>query len=194
VSLEGASFGFYDLLKLTNGTEVFLGTIELPAGELSQLRLVLGDGNNMVMDGQTKMLTVPSGSQSGLKLNIHQPIESGITYKLIIDFDAAQSIVESGSSGKYNLKPVLRAGFEAQTGAIKGDVTPVTDAVVYGIKNNDSIATYLDESSSFILKALEAGMYDVVVIPADTTLAKTTVSNVEVTIGNVTVLDTISLE
>lgn len=191
VSLENASMGIYDLLKLTNGTEAFLGEIELPRGELSQLRMILGDNNNLLVDGQTQSLTVPSGSQTGLKLNFNQPIESGVTYKLLIDFDAARSIVKSGASNKYLLKPVLRASFEAQTGAIKGVVTPtITDAVVYGIKNTDSIGTYLDESSGFTLKAVEPGMYNVVIIPSDTsstsTVTKTTVTNVEVTIGEVT--------
>lgn len=197
ISVENAAMGTYDLLKLTNGTEAFLGSIELPQGELSQLRMILGSNNELVVDGETKSLTVPSGSETGLKLNINQLIESGFTYKLVIDFDAARSIVKAGSSGKYLLKPVLRASFEAQTGAITGAVSPTADAVVYGIKGTDSIGTYLDETSSFTLKALEAGIYDVVVIPSDTssssTLTKTTISDVTVTIGEQTNVGTISI-
>ncbi|HET9277454.1 MAG TPA: DUF4382 domain-containing protein, partial [Flavitalea sp.] len=51
-------------------------------------------------------LTVPSGSESGLKIKINKKLNAAIE-TLIIDFDAALSIHEEGT-GDYKLRPVLK--------------------------------------------------------------------------------------
>ena len=195
-SLEGSELGVYDLLTLTNGEEAFLGEIELPAGKLSQIRLILGDGNELTIDGNNVDLTVPSGSQSGLKLNIHEEIEGGITYKLVIDFDAAKSIVKAGNSEKYNLKPVIRAKMEALTGAISGVVEPADiKTVIYGIMNGDSVSTYPDELGQFMLRSLDEGLYKVVAVPKEESgYPDVSIDSVSVTKGEITVLDTLVIQ
>ena len=99
----------YDLLKLVNGANAVIGKSEVPAGTYSQLRLYIGDGSNVVTGGQNYALTTPSGSQSGVKLNIHSTIEADVNYVLTLDFDANQSIVVTGNpiSPKFILKPYL---------------------------------------------------------------------------------------
>ncbi|MFY0625070.1 MAG: DUF4382 domain-containing protein [Reichenbachiella sp.] len=185
-SLENAQPGVYDLLLLTNGEEAFLGEIELPEGQLGQVRLILGDGNVVTVDGQDNDLTVPSGSQSGLKLNVNTDIEAGITYKLVIDFDAAKSVVMAGNSGMYNLKPVIRAQMEATTGAIHGTVTPIDVAsVVYAIVGEDSVSSYPDENGEFLIRALDEATYTVSAVPAeDSGLEAVIVENIAVTVGS----------
>ena len=64
------------------------------------------------------LLTTPSAQHSGLKLNVHAELTEGITYKILLDFDAARSIVKTGS-GAYNLKPVIRTITEATSGLSK---------------------------------------------------------------------------
>ncbi|WP_258105476.1 DUF4382 domain-containing protein [Marinoscillum sp. MHG1-6] len=196
ISLESATMGVYDLLQLTNGEEAFLGEVELPEGKLAQVRLILGTENSLVMDGETYALTTPSGQESGLKLNVHADILAGITYKLVIDFDAAKSVVSAGSSGKYNLKPVIRAVFEATTGAIEGVISPVDSAaVIYAIQGTDTAtSTYPDEDGMFLLRALPEGTYDVVAEPADSTLNTAIESGVGVVIGEVTSVDTLYMD
>lgn len=200
-SLENAETGIFDILKLTNGEEAFLGEIELPAGNLSQIRLVLGDQNSLTIDGESTDLKVPSGSQSGLKVKVNTSIEAGVTYKLVLDFDASKSIVKAGNSGKYNLKPVIRAKMEAQTGAIKGIVASELDgvistnsikAVVYAISGSDSISTYPGNDGQFLIRALEAGTYQVVAVPdSASNLTPVIENNVEVKTGEITSLDTL---
>jgi hypothetical protein len=192
-SLNKSEPGIYDLLELTNGTELFLGEIELPEGELNQIRLILGENNTLIIDQAEINLSTPSAQQSGLKLNIQTTITAGVTYKLIIDFDAAKSVVKAGQSGKYNLKPVLRAQMEAQTGAIEGVVNPANiKSVIYAVKGTDTISTFPDEFGEFLLRALEAGIYSVVASP-DTTGGYTniTLENILVNTGTVTKLDSI---
>lgn len=188
-SLDTAEPGIYDLLKLTNGEEAFLGEVELPEGQLGQVRLVLGNANTLTIDGVETELTVPSGSQSGLKLNVQTEITGGVTYKLILDFDVDKSVVKAGNSGKYNLKPVIRAEMEAQTGAISGSVAPLEiGSTVYAIIGEDTIAsTVPDETGAFLLRALDAETYTVSAAPVEGSgYDAATTEGVAVVVGEVT--------
>src|SRR5690606_21781070 len=53
--------GQYDLLELTNGLDTLLGSIELPPGKISQIRLKLGSENSLVVGGKTHELKTPGG-------------------------------------------------------------------------------------------------------------------------------------
>jgi hypothetical protein len=185
--------GVYNLLELTNGLDTLLGTIELPAGTVSQIRLKLGNNNSLKVDGQTFELATPSGQQSGLKLQIHEVLGEGITYKILLDFDAARSIVKSGN-GSYSLKPVIRTITAAQDGAIKGMVTPIESTpAIYAISGIDTVGTtYTDETGKFILGGLPTGTYKVVFSP-NSNYQVTEKENVSVTIGEVTDLGEVTI-
>ena len=178
--------GQIDLLELVNGTEAMLADESIPAGKLNEIRLHLSDDNILVIGEEEKALTVPSGSASGLKIKLDAELKAGITYKLILDFDAARSVVATGS-GKYNLKPVIHANMEAQTGAISGTVSGLDSGVgvvLYAVQGIDSVSTYPNESGEFLIQALEAGTYDVEAVP-DSETQKITVEDVNVTVGDV---------
>jgi hypothetical protein len=100
--------GVYDLLTLQNDVTVLLANDkEIPAGQVDQMRLILGSHNTVVIDDVTFPLNTPSAMQSGLKFNINAFFDSDKDYEVLIDFDANQSIVIQGD-GTYSLKPVLR--------------------------------------------------------------------------------------
>lgn len=185
--------GVYNLLDFKNGLDTLLTSSELPAGTLSQIRLVLGDSNSVVVNGIDHPLSTPSAQQSGLKLNIHATLLEGIEYKLWLDFDAGRSVVETGN-GNYILKPVIRTYSEATSGAIKGAVTPANShSTAYAIQNStDTIASAVADTTSgdFIIGGLPAGDYNVAIHAdgyADTTLTGT------VTTGTVTDLGSVQL-
>lgn len=185
--------GVYDLLELTNGLDTLLGAIELPPGQISQVRLKLGDDNTIRVGGKVHPLSTPSGQQSGLKLQVHTVLAEGITYKILLDFDVARSVVHRGNE-TYSLKPVIRTITEAQDGAIKGVVNPASSTpAVYAIEGTDTVATtYTDDAGKFLLRGLEAGTYKVVFLPNSEydTLVR---ENVDVTIGTVTDLGDIAV-
>lgn len=152
----------YNLLDLTNGKETLLGELELPAGRLSQVRLVLGKNNTLKINDQMYPLSTPSSQQSGLKVQLHQVLAEGITYKLKLDFDAGKSIVQTGSE-TYALSPVIRAITEAQNGAIKGKVEPAAVVAITVMAGEKTLTTTSsDESGEFLIKGLEAGTYRLV--------------------------------
>lgn len=186
--------GMYNLLELTGGIDTLLGSIVLPEGNLSQVRLVLGDNNSVVIDSTSHALTTPSAQQSGLKINIHEQLEGGYTYRLILDFDAAKSIVETGN-GKYILKPVIRAEMDAKTGAIEGTIVPDSiPSVVQAFTSQDTVSTYPNNDGYFMLSALPPGSYTVVVQPdANSGYQPQIVPAVQVTEGNTTDMGSIQL-
>ncbi|HEV7329523.1 MAG TPA: DUF4382 domain-containing protein [Flavisolibacter sp.] len=193
VSLNGVKSGNYDVLRLVNGKDTLLADAQINTGRIQQIRLVLGDNNYVVVDGQTHKLQTPSAQQSGLKLNIHQDVAEGITYKLLMDFDASRSIVKTGN-GKYNLKPVIRTSLEAIGGSIKGYVKPNTvSTAVYALQGTDTITGSLTDNGAFMLKGLNAGTYSLAFVPADASYQKQTINDVNVTVNHVTTVDTVQL-
>ena len=109
VSLNVAD-SIYDLLLLQNNANAALGTLQIPTGTISQVRLVLGSQNSVTVNSVVYPLSLSSQDESGLKLSIHQDLVANTSYTLLIDFDANQSIHDNGN-GTYKLKPVLSASF-----------------------------------------------------------------------------------
>jgi hypothetical protein len=183
--------GIYNLLNLTNGLDTLLGSALLPTGHLSQVRLVLGTHNTLKMNDQIIALTTPSAQQSGLKLLVNAELKAGITYTLLLDFDAAKSIVSTGNN-TFKLKPVIRAIPLALTGAIKGLVVPVLSTpAVYAIMGTDTLATSYADSvyGKFLLQGLPAGIYSISFAPKSGYLPLTK-DNVTVSVGIITDLGT----
>ena len=182
----------YDLLKLTNGQETLLGELDLPGGRLSQIRLILGENNTVKIGDEMFPLNTPSAQQTGLKVQINEILAEGVKYKIVLDFDAAKSIVETGG-GEYLLTPVIRALTEAQDGAIKGKVEPEGSVSVIVMSGDQSITTTTsNESGEFLIRGLDAGTYRLVFdAPGDGPVTEKT--EVQVTIGEVTDLGTVVL-
>ncbi|WP_439183275.1 DUF4382 domain-containing protein [Carboxylicivirga taeanensis] len=194
-TLQSTKKGVYNLLDFTNGMDTLLVDEFLPAGKISQMRLVLGDNNKVMIDGEYHDLETPSAQQSGLKFNIHADLTDGITYKLWIDFDAGRSIVKKGNGG-YSLKPVIRTYTEATSGAIKGLVTPIESAshVMAISAENDTLGTMADkETGFFMIKGVEPGTYSVTFEPVEGYVGKT-IEGVNVEMGVVTDLEVVTLE
>ena len=158
--------------------------------------MVLGENNTIVIDGETFDLKTPSAQQSGLKINVNQTLEPNISYTFLLDFMVDESIVMAGNSDNIILKPVIRATAEANSGAIEGQVLPVGTIVEASVMmGTEVVSSFADENGNFILVGLQAGTYDVVLTPdAQSGLPTVTVENVEVTIGNTTILDAVTLE
>ena len=129
-----------DLLSLKDRS-LLLGEVSLPAGNVSQIRLVLADGPQYVVlaDGSQAPLKTPSGQQSGLKLVGDFGVTACSTHTVTIDFDGEKSIAAHPAKGgsEWILRPVIRvkaesdapSGCEADGGAGEDDAgTPVTPA------------------------------------------------------------------
>lgn len=191
----------YDLLELTNGAYTVLGEAQLEAGTYPQLRLILSQtGHTVEINGTVYDMKVPSGAQTGVKLNVNAEIEEDVTYRLLLDFDASRSVVKAGQNNpavQYLLKPVIRAANQAETGNIAGTVSPAeVSSVVYAIADTDTLASTVpnETDGTFKLIGLDAGTYTVSVDPADDSgYAITDENDVSVTLGATNDIGTVEL-
>lgn len=198
ITLGGAHPGLYNLLDLTDGKDTLLADAQIPAGKISQIRLLLGDNNFIITNSGEKIkLSTPSAQQSGLKVQIHQEVTGGILYRLILDFDAGKSIVKAGNSGKYNLKPVIRIiSFIPSGGNLHGVVVP--DSVrtaIYAIQGVDTIAsTFTDTTNGkYWFGDIPAGNYVLSFEPSEIDY-KAAQRNVAVILGQDVAVDTVYLQ
>ncbi len=120
-----------DLLAFQNGATVNLLENEVvDAGEYQWMRLNViaepnqSDGSYILFEsGEQFPLFVPSGSESGLKLNRPFRVATGGITRLVADFDLRKSIIAPpGQSPNYVLKPVLRLMDQLEIGDIAGAV------------------------------------------------------------------------
>lgn len=185
--------GPVDILRFRSGRDTVLADQDIPAGTIQQVRLVLNDsGNKVIVGGISYDLTTPSGQTSGVKLNVHDELTAGIAYTMRLDFDVAQSIVLTGS-GKYILKPAIRAIPQAVSGALTGLVSPsASSPKVYAIIGTDTVGTVTDASGKFYFPGLAAGNYQVKFVPVSPYVIKS-ISNVSVTNGSVTDMGTVTI-
>jgi hypothetical protein len=128
-----------DLLNLQGlNTESLLHDHSLESGRYNWLRLHVNEMDSyIVLSSGTYPLYIPSGDETGLKLNRSFEIVEGTTTSFTIDFDLHKSVVGPGvghMSGAYKLRPTLRMVNNAEMGHISGHVgsTTLADASCTG--------------------------------------------------------------
>lgn len=159
-----ATPGVYNLLQFTNGnTLLLLGPTLVAAETMTELRLILGNNNSIVVDGVVAELKTPSAQTSGYKVKMaSQPLSPGVIYSLVLDFDVNKSVHPTGN-GKYILKPVIRGYLETAIGKLSGNITPVNGAYYVMASNaTDTAGTYINpDNGSFLITTLIPGIYNV---------------------------------
>ncbi len=183
----------FDILHFRMGKDTLLASQDIPAGQLQEIRLVLNEtGNTVTINNVIYDLTTPSAQSSGLKLKVNADLSAGSQYTLLLDFDAAKSIVKTGN-GKYILKPVIRAIPQAVSGAMRGVISPATASPkIYAITGTDTIGTVSDSTGNFYFQGLTAGTYKVNIVPVSPYQAKS-IENVSVVNGSTKDLGTITI-
>lgn len=174
--------GVYNILNLVNGNYITIADEDIASGRISQFRLILGENNTIKVNDIVYPLTIPTGAENGLTINVQEDI-SNSNPALMIDFDAAHSIYQAGP-GKYNLQPVLH-GFTAQTtGILEGKIAPAGAGIAIIAQNNaNPDLTYSAYASpvlgNYVIQGMEAGSYTVKIYAAN--------NNVPVVIPNVVI-------
>ena len=184
-----------NLLSLQGGVTTNLGTSTLSTGTYNGFRLVIdpAQSNVVLKTGAVVATDFPSAAQSGIKINLDQPIMvSEDSSVMILDFDVGRSFVMKGNSISQNglaFKPVIRAVASELTGVISGSVhadtptgTAMADVTVEVLKAGTPITstdtayvvstTKTDANGNFTIKWLMPGTYVVRATPAAATTYK----------------------
>jgi hypothetical protein len=112
----------FNLLDLRDGVTALLAEKVVPGGTFTQLRIVVGQDAEVVMvaeegvEPQRFDLKVPSGTQTGIKMNFPQIVveEDGEAIEITADFNVEESFVVRGNPAAlgsidgFIFKPVLR--------------------------------------------------------------------------------------
>ena len=155
----------FDLLQYQEGrAALLLDGVPLPAGRYEWIRLIVDNEPN-VRDsylvrttGEECELRVPSGAESGLKLNRGFTLPASGSVALTIDFDLRKSVrAPRGQQGMgsectqgYLLRPTLRIVDDANVGAIAGtvDSTLVTATClpkIYVFQGSNAVADDIED-------------------------------------------------
>lgn len=116
-----------NLLDLSDGKTTNLGATTLPTGTYNGFRIVIDPSQSSMTlkDGTHPDIKFPSAGQSGIKVQLDQPInltENGSV--MTLDFDVGSSFVTRGNDARngFIFKPVVRAVAEDITGSVSGSV------------------------------------------------------------------------
>jgi hypothetical protein len=119
----------FDFLQLVNGVTKPLDLYPLKPGHYTQLRLILSDANEIMVNGKTEPLFVPSGVQSGIKLIRQFTIAEGEKTEICLKFDILKAIHYTPGQG-YIMHPTYKTiacdGSAVDESVI--DDTPITDS------------------------------------------------------------------
>jgi len=216
--------GKFDLLTL-RFDEALLGQEYLPEGNYNQIRLIIAapeapedevppyDGHKsyIVKNNNEERIPifVPSGTQTGLKINHQFSIEADSITKLILDVDVRDMLLKAGESGKIILGPTsIKVIDKVISGNIMGkvlafddnggEVIEDTDVIIKAFKTDDdekpaaeAVASTEDENGvpagSFKLRGLLEGKY-YITVEAEGFETKT-IEDIDVNEGETTELD-----
>ncbi|NCG22425.1 MAG: DUF4382 domain-containing protein, partial [Rhodobacterales bacterium] len=99
----------FNLLDLQGGVVQGLGLVDLPVGTYNQVRLLLSEAW-VEVDGQEYDLDVPSGMQSGVKVNANfEVLECG---EVVVDLDWDAGAHLTLNPQGYKLRPTINADIQ----------------------------------------------------------------------------------
>ena len=119
-----------DLVQLQNDVTETLGTITIPEGSYSQIRLKTARDATVYYEDangarQEADLMLPSADETGIKINFEEFTVGSAqdSIEVTLDFNVHESFVKAGQAGKYIFKPVVHA----QSVVANGDTTTTSD-------------------------------------------------------------------
>lgn len=178
--------GVYNILRFRNGIDTLFGTGSLPNARVKKVKLITGDRNSVMKDGQSFPLRVKDEDREVIANLDNSNFEINNSQVLFwIDFDAGNSIrVDNSGSGNHNgyrLKSHIKIFTRSRSGAIEGKVLPrEADPIIKAVIGSDT-ATAIpdDDDGEFKIVGLNAGTYTVI-IDGQNGYRDTTITNVVV--------------
>lgn len=184
-----------DVLKLQNGAEMLLGSIEV-LKDVEKVRVTLGPNNTVVDENDvTHNLVLSNATNNLLYIKIGDDDcdkdDDTNSEEIRVDFDLSKSI--QFLNGKYYLKPKLHSFSNSGYGEIEGKVLPEGIKAKVTISNGQGEPSigYPDKKGRFKVRGLKAGTYSVLFEAAGRT--SKTVNGVEVRKGKDVELNTVTL-
>lgn len=187
--------GVYNILKLRNGVDTLLGTVNIPAGKIRRIRLTVGTNNSVVISGVTYPLNEINDHNNYEYIKVHDDDEdnqfnAGQT-SMWLDFNVCKSII--ADNGNYYLRPFLSIFSMHNTGGIEGSVGPfAARPYVTAWNDTDTATAKPEEDGRYKIRGLHPGTYSVS-FQGSFGYQDTTITGVTVTTGDAVKLPVITL-
>ena len=160
----------FNVLALSNGKETHIAENAMVVnGHYSKLRIVFGEHNMLTYHCN---LAGICDSNATVQLKWHHPrivqvsidavVDATHGADLMLDFDVARSVIKSGED--YFFSPVVHVLKDRKTG-LRGKVTGTKAASVYVVRAADTLSTCCDADGNFMVRGLEPGTYDMIIVP-----------------------------
>lgn len=186
--------GVYNLLSLSNGNKVEIGTATVPMSGITQARILLGARNTVVVNGKSYPLQLLMEGHNVITVDItDSKVIAGGGINLLIDFDAFKSV--NVTAVGYVLAPSVRVVQPPLDGSIKGSVTPGANMmlVMATFGNHEAFTSVtVAGSGDFLVQALAPGVYSLSIVEWPSLEIKT-VNNIQVASGQVSDVGNIEL-
>ena len=190
-----------NLLELTNGVTKTLVDTDVPVGTYDLIRVYVKGINVVLTNGMTYDLTIPSGSQTGIKIFIKPglAVSGGLSSDLLLDFDVSKSFVAKGEEQNitgFNFKPVIKASNLSTAGTLIGSITAVEQDSIISIEGAQvavfvadtlNTTTFSDVNGGYMIMGLDSGYYNVEVEKEGYSMQ--TAEEVQINAANKTVQD-----
>lgn len=113
ISLKSADKEIYNYIDITRAENLNLTTgINIPSGIIYELKLVIGQSNNLVIDGKAIDLNTNAIYQAESASRIQENLKSNNHYRFNLEFDTDNSILESPIENYYILQPSISTTME----------------------------------------------------------------------------------
>ncbi len=187
--------GVYNILKLRNGIDTLLGTVNIPAAKIRKIRLTLGTDNSVVMSGVSYPLQSTYGLNNYEYVQVHQEDEDN-QYRpgqtsMWLDFNVCKSIISR--NGNYYLRPYFSIFSMHNTGGIEGTILPfAARPFVTAWNDTDTATAKPEENGRYKIRGLNPGTYSVT-YQGMFGYQDTTLTGIQVTTGSAVSIPTITL-
>ena len=105
--------GLYNLNDLTAGNYAAISDgVPVPTGLIYEIKIVLGDNNLLVKDGEQYPLFTNIIQQENLQMRVLKQFDENSSYAFEVEFDALRSIIEGPISDQFILRPIVNFRFK----------------------------------------------------------------------------------
>lgn len=160
-----------NLMALLADNTFLVGRGELQAGNITKLRLQLGETNYVIIKGKQYPLVFATDADQNPEVAVRIPLEAAISHDIFMDLELFKSIsLQKNPDSVFVFAPQLRAFDSSTTGQITGSIRPPGEgAVIYATKAKDTVAVSGVEKSSgkFTVRGL-LGKHTLSIVPFNT--------------------------
>lgn len=186
--------GVYNILRFRNGLDTLLASGYIPNGEVKKIRLTLGNGNYVMLNGASIPLDLHS-SDAVLTIDVHGGLDRiGVRrFRIWLDIDGHGSI-RIKSNGRLELRLKLSHFCRGNSGEIEGEISPsaALPALVMAVSGTDTLTAIPEHDGEFKIRGIRSNTVTVIIRPSNG-YKDSVINNVPIRFGEDTELGRIVL-